>query len=162
MNAFSYALLKSERFVMLETCENRLGLVNSCVYYATRPMKFTKYCLTQWISKLPGSKTVLRECSYISNKGPVNIWNDRRACKYFPNFLHCLCVAITVYPIKYYTVLLHIQHIPSNMWLCFALLRSKMSSWWIDTIHILIFPVSKIEGNEYLEVQRTSYFWALP
>ena len=50
-----------------------------CITMPTRPMKFTRYCLTQWILKLLWSlkihwnKTVLFKCSFIPNKGPVNI-----------------------------------------------------------------------------------------
>ena len=43
---------------MHQTCENWHGLVNSCVYYACQAatsIKFTRCCLTQWISKLLGS-----------------------------------------------------------------------------------------------------------
>ena len=40
---------------MPETCENWLSFVKSCIYYAHYTHKITKYCLTQWISKLPGS-----------------------------------------------------------------------------------------------------------
>ena len=38
-----------------ETCENWLGLVNSCVYYACLIRETTRYCLIQWILKLPRS-----------------------------------------------------------------------------------------------------------
>ena len=58
-----------------------------------RLIKFSRYCLTQWISKLL-SKTVLSACNFLWNKGPVKIWNDHKAQKYvwpvniFPNFLN--------------------------------------------------------------------------
>ena len=62
----------------------------------TRPVKFTRYCLTQWIWN-QFSKTIFSKCSFMSNKGHVNILNDRKArawfvswaCKYFPLFWHC-------------------------------------------------------------------------
>ena len=38
---------------MPKTCENWLGLVNICIYYAHQTREI--YCLTQCISKLPGS-----------------------------------------------------------------------------------------------------------
>ena len=65
---------------MPETWENWLDPVNSWIYYArqTREMYQVPYCLTQWISKHPG-KPVLSKCSFIWNKGPVNIWNDHKA-----------------------------------------------------------------------------------
>ena len=47
-----------------------------------RPLKFTRYCLTQRISKLTGSKPVLKMTAQLKNKlhaGPVNI---------LPNFWH--------------------------------------------------------------------------
>ena len=53
----------------------------------TRPMKFLRHCLTQWISKLLGSfeihwVTVLNKCSFIWGKGWINIPNDCKAQKY--------------------------------------------------------------------------------
>ena len=73
-----------------------------------RSLKFTGYCFIQWIWKLQGqelwnplSKTILSKCSFIWNKGHVNISNDRnaqtqlvcRTCKYSFLFLtlimHC-------------------------------------------------------------------------
>ena len=38
---------------MTDTCENRLGLVNSCVHYAHQTCRLY---LTQWISKTVDSK----------------------------------------------------------------------------------------------------------
>ena len=62
-----------------------------------RPAKFIRYRLTQRSRELwnPPSKTVCGKCSFISNKGPVIIWNDhrtqkqivRRTCKCFSWFL---------------------------------------------------------------------------
>ena len=65
----------------------------------TRPIKLIRYCIIQWISKLPGSfeipwVRVLSKCSFIWNTGPVNIWNEHIAQKnlyaghvsVFPNF----------------------------------------------------------------------------
>ena len=43
------------QFAMPETCENWLDLENSCIYYARQTCEIYQYCLTQWISKLPGA-----------------------------------------------------------------------------------------------------------
>ena len=42
------------KFAVPETCENWLCLVNSCVTIPARHAKFTRYCLTQWISMYVG------------------------------------------------------------------------------------------------------------
>ena len=47
-----YIVLKMRKSTMPKTCENWLGLVNSGIYLPAKPVKFTKYCFTQWISKL--------------------------------------------------------------------------------------------------------------
>ena len=61
-----------------------------------RPAKFTKHCLTQRISGQlwkPLNKKVRSTCSFIRNKGYVNIWNGNKSQKnsyaawtYFPSF----------------------------------------------------------------------------
>ena len=69
---------------MPETCETWLGLVNSCVYDACHTQTREIYQVLPYSVdfKPPGElwnslgKTVLRKCSNISNKGPVNIGND--------------------------------------------------------------------------------------
>ena len=72
---------------MPETCENWLGLVNSCVYHASHAREIYKVLPYSVDFKAPQelwnplSKTVLSKCSFISNKGPVNIWNDRKSQK---------------------------------------------------------------------------------
>ena len=73
---------------MPETCETWLGFVNDYIYSTTRTVQFIRYCLTQWIAKLPGSfekypptKSVLGKRSFIWNKGPVNIRNNRKTVK---------------------------------------------------------------------------------
>ena len=73
---------------MPETCENLLGLVNICVYYARHTHEIYRvksYSLdfkAPWELLNPLSKTVLSTYSFISNKGPVNILNDRNGQKY--------------------------------------------------------------------------------
>ena len=78
---------------MPETCENWLGLVNSCLYYARQ---------THDIYQVPGavllrgfqsskgaprelwnplSKTQLSKYNFVWNKGTVNILNDDKAQK---------------------------------------------------------------------------------
>ena len=61
---------------MPETCDNWLGLVQSCVYYAhqTREIyQVLSYSVDFWNIL---SEIMLRKCSFILNKGLVNIWND--------------------------------------------------------------------------------------
>ena len=68
---------------MPKTFENWLSLVKSCVYYAHQTCEI--YQLLSYLVDLkiplelwnPLSKTVLSKFSFIWNKGPVNIWNDR-------------------------------------------------------------------------------------
>ena len=60
---------------------------NSCVFHSRQTLKFTRYCLTQWISKLLVSYeihrvTLLSKCSFIWNKGYVNMWNVRKNQKW--------------------------------------------------------------------------------
>ena len=66
-------VLKLRQFAVPETCENQLGLVNSCVYCAPRPVKFTRSCLTQWVSKLPGSFNIHRVRQCLVNEVLVGI-----------------------------------------------------------------------------------------
>ena len=94
---------------MVETCENWLGHVNSCVYYARQTREIYQVPPYSVDFKAPGYlwnpfiKTVLTECSFISNKGPVNILNDRKAqkllvrrtCKYFPEFFRLFMWYVT-------------------------------------------------------------------
>ena len=64
---------------MPKICEKWLGLVNSCVYYARQTHEI--------YLGLPGSfeihwgRQYWDKCSFIWNKGPVNIWNDHKAQK---------------------------------------------------------------------------------
>ena len=83
---------------------NYQGLVNSCVYYAreTResyqvlPYSIDLKAAVEIWNQL--SKTVFSKCSFVWNKGIVNIWNDRKAkgilcvgpVNKFLFFLHCL------------------------------------------------------------------------
>ena len=73
---------------MSETCENWFGLVNSCIYHAHQTREiFHELPYSVDFKALrelrnPLSKTVLSEYSCISNKGPVNICNDRKARKW--------------------------------------------------------------------------------
>ena len=72
---------------MAETCENWLGLVSSCVYYALQTPEIYQILPYSEDFKAPGefwnplSKTVLSICSFMWNKRPVYIWNDRKAQK---------------------------------------------------------------------------------
>ena len=72
---------------MPETCENWLGLVNSRVYYAHQTHEIYQVLPYSVDFKAPGelcnplSKTVLSECSFIWNKGCVNICHDHKAPK---------------------------------------------------------------------------------
>ena len=50
----------------------------------TKPVKFTRYWLTQWISKLPRSFEIHWVSQYLMNifiwnKELVNIWNDHES-----------------------------------------------------------------------------------
>ena len=72
---------KLGRFAMPETCENWLGLVNSCVYYARQTCEIFQVLRYAVDFKAPRelwnplSKTVLSEYSFIWNIGHVHIWN---------------------------------------------------------------------------------------
>ena len=81
------AVLKLWLLAMPETCENWLGPVNSCVYYACHTPDYFKVLPYSVDFKAfaelwnPLSKTMFSKCSFIWNKGPVGIWNDGTAEK---------------------------------------------------------------------------------
>ena len=66
------------------TCENWLSLVNSCVYSARQTREIYQVLPYSVDFKAPAElwnplrKTVLSKCSFIPNKGPVKLWNDRK------------------------------------------------------------------------------------
>ena len=72
---------------MPETCENWLGLVNSCIYYVCQTHEIYQVVPYSVDFKAPGelwnplSKTVCSKYSFIWDKGPVNIRNDSKAEK---------------------------------------------------------------------------------
>ena len=74
---------------MPKTCENWLGLVNSCIYYAHQTHEIYQVQPYSVDFKAPRehwnplSKTVhvLSKCSFIWNKEPVNIWNNLKTQK---------------------------------------------------------------------------------
>ena len=74
---------------MPENCENWLGLVNICVYYAHQTCEIHQVLPDAVDFKAleelwnPPSKTVLYKCDAIWYKGPVNIWNDHKAQRYW-------------------------------------------------------------------------------
>ena len=87
---FLYILLnkpckKAGQFAMPETCENWLGLLNSCVYCAHPTCEIYQVLHYSVDFKAPRelwnplSKTGFSKCSFIWNTGPGNIWNDRKA-----------------------------------------------------------------------------------
>ena len=66
---------------MPETCENLLSLVNSYIYYTHQIHEiypvlpyFVDFKALKELWN-PLSKTLLSKCSFIWNKGSVNIWN---------------------------------------------------------------------------------------
>ena len=69
---------------MPETSENWFGPVNSCIYYACQTPEIYQVLPYSVDFKAPGelSKTVLSKLSFISNKGPVKIWNVPKAQNY--------------------------------------------------------------------------------
>ena len=77
------SVYKLGQFAISGTCENWLGLVNSCVYYAHQTREIYQIpVLTSAVDfKAPDelwnplSTTILSRCDFIWNKGPVNIWN---------------------------------------------------------------------------------------
>ena len=75
--------LKLGQFAMPETCDNWLGLVKSYVYYAHQTYEIYQALPYSVDFKALGelwntlSETVLSKYSFIRDKGPVNIWNDR-------------------------------------------------------------------------------------
>ena len=72
---------------MSEPCEYLLGLINSCVYYAHQTYEIYQVLPDSLDFKAPEelwnpiSKAVLSKCSFIWNKGPLNIWNKREPQK---------------------------------------------------------------------------------
>ena len=70
---------------MPKTCENWLGLVNSIVYYARQTRVIYQVLPYSMDFKAPDElwnplgKAVPSTWSFISNKEPVNILNDRKA-----------------------------------------------------------------------------------
>ena len=72
---------------MPDICENLLGLVNSCIYYACQTCEIYQvlsYSVDFKASKELWnqlSKTVPSKSSFIWTKGPANTWNDRKAQK---------------------------------------------------------------------------------
>ena len=60
---------------MLEICENWLILVNSGIYYARQTRE-----INQVLSYSVDFK-VLSVCSFVWNKGLINIWNDHKIPK---------------------------------------------------------------------------------
>ena len=72
---------------MPETCENWHRLVNSCIYYAWQTHEIYQVLPYSVDFKAPGElwnpliKAVFSKFSFISNKGPVNLWNDHKAQK---------------------------------------------------------------------------------
>ena len=81
-------MLKLTQFAMPETWKNGFGPINSCVYYARQTREINYQVLPYSVDfKAPEelwnplSKPVLSICSFVWNKGLVNIWNDRKAQK---------------------------------------------------------------------------------
>ena len=72
---------------MPEICENWLSLVNSCIYYSLQTCEIYQVLPYSLDFKAPGelwnplNKRVRSKCSFIWNRGPVNIWNDCEAQK---------------------------------------------------------------------------------
>ena len=79
-----YQCKKCGQFVMPKTCENWLGPVNSCVYYARQTCNIYQVLSYSVVFKAPLqlwdplSKTVLSKCRLIWNKGHVNIRNHSK------------------------------------------------------------------------------------
>ena len=88
---------KLEQFCMPGICGNWLSLVNNCIYYANQTGEIYQVLPYSVDFKAHGelwnplNKTVFGKCRFISNKGPRNIWNERKAqiwfvcqaCKHF-------------------------------------------------------------------------------
>ena len=81
--------LKIRKFATLERCENWLGLVNCCVYYARYILEIYQVQLYSVDFKAPGelwnppSKTLLSKCYFIWNKRPATsqmIVNSKVTC----------------------------------------------------------------------------------
>ena len=72
---------------MLETCENWLSLVNSCIYYACQIQEIRQVLSYSVNFKAHGellntlSKIVLNKYSFMWNKGPVNLSSDSKTQK---------------------------------------------------------------------------------
>ena len=93
---------------MPETCENWLCFVNSCVYYAHQTLEFSRYCLTQQISKLLGSFEIHWVRQYLVNVvlfGTKDLYTSEMTIKLKINFL------IFYIAIKY---VINGKHIPMN------------------------------------------------
>ena len=63
---------------MPETCENWPSIVNSYVYYAYQTYEIYQVLTAYFQSS---HRNPPNKCSFISNKGSVNIWNDCNARK---------------------------------------------------------------------------------
>ena len=78
---------KLGQFAIPDTCEKCLGIVNNCVYFVHQTREINQVLPYAGDFKAqeelcnPLKKAVLRKCSFIWNKGPVNILNDRQAQK---------------------------------------------------------------------------------
>ena len=114
LNQFkSYSMRKLGQFAIPESCTNWLGLVDSCVLMPTRLVKFTRYSLISGKLWNPLSKRVLSKCSFVWNKGPVNIWKHRKLISnlyvgpvnIFSNFWHWDCIYTKPWASTY--ILLH-------------------------------------------------------
>ena len=70
-----------------ETCESWLHLVNRCVYYAHQTREINQLLPYSVDFKAPGElwnpmcKAIHGKFCFIRNKGPVNIWNNRKTEK---------------------------------------------------------------------------------
>ena len=115
---------------MPETCANSLGLVTSCIYYArqTREIYQVLPCAVNF--KAPGelwnplSKTVLSKCSFICNKGLVNIWNGHKAqSKLYVGPVYIFLFLSTAY--GYWNQWLHVLLSRWSMYACFVYLHER-------------------------------------
>ena len=64
---------------MPETCENWLGLVDNCIYYACYIHEI--YLVLPYFEIHRVRQYLVSKCSFIMNKRPVNIENDHKAEK---------------------------------------------------------------------------------
>ena len=123
---------------MPKTCENWLGLVKSCVYYAHQTRGI--YQLLSYSVDFKGSfqmqwirQNLINEGFFFLINEPVNIWNNSKAQKWsvFPNFWHCeIRISDSHVPGVNNTCIATALSKGTFHWRYFACNSNPMKTWW--------------------------------